>query len=118
MHKTLHTRVHNRLSLGHRRLPVGLGVLDHTGEIVHGIEVNVFEGFHFGFNVPRHSQIHHQHGAVLAFFKRPIYSTQSDDGQGAGRTTDDSIEFVEALREFAQVHHFAAKTAGKFFPAF
>ena len=53
-HKALHARVHNGLRLGHRRLAVGLCGLHHTGQIVHGVQVDIAQGFDFHFDIARH----------------------------------------------------------------
>ena len=43
VHEALHPGVHDRLGLGDCGLAAGLGGLHHTGQVVHGVEVNVVQ---------------------------------------------------------------------------
>ena len=98
VHKALHTGVHNRFGLRHRGLAAGLGGLHHAGQVVHGVQVHIAQGFHLGFNIARHGQVDHEHGAVLALLDGTLHRTQANDGQGAGGATDDRVKFVQTDR--------------------
>ncbi len=43
IHEALHARIDDDLGFGHRRLSVGLAGLHHAGQVVHGVQVHVFE---------------------------------------------------------------------------
>ena len=68
VHKALHPGVNDDLGLRHGRLSVCLTGLHHAGQIVDGVQVDVFQRFDFGLNVTRHCQVDHEHGLALALF--------------------------------------------------
>ena len=97
MRKGFDPTVDDGLGLRHRRMALFLPGFDHMGQIVHGVEVGVVEGFDFHLDIARNRQIDQKHGPAFALFQRPLHRAQTDDGQRAGRATHHDIELVQAV---------------------
>jgi hypothetical protein len=54
---------------------------------------------------------------VLALFQSALNGAKTNQGQGAGRATDDGIKLVQTLGQFGQAQDFGAESTGQFFSA-
>ena len=117
VHEALHAGVNDDLGFCHRGLPMGLASLNDTGQIVDGVEINIFQGFHFGLDVSRDRQVDHEHRAVAPFLECTFDGPQANERQGAGCAADDSIKFMQAIGQFGQAHDLGAKLSCQLFAA-
>jgi hypothetical protein len=117
VHEALDAGVDDDLGLRHRRLPAGLALLHHGGEVVDGVEVHVLQGLDLGLDVARYRQVDHEHRAVPALAQGALDRAQADQRQGAGGAAHHDVEVAQPRGQVGQPHRLAAEARGEPFAA-
>ncbi len=78
-------------------------------EVVHRIEVDVFQLAHLRLDVARHGDIDHEDGLVATLLERPLHRALAEDRQLAGSGADDDVTVDQFVRNVGQQHGMGAE---------
>ncbi len=115
VHKILNTAINNGFGLNHGCLARITGHLHITAQIVDRVQIDVIQLRHFGLDIARHRQVYHDHGHMAPRPGRFLHQSQTQYGQGTGRTGDHNIKFGQALGQVGQLHGFTIEPGGERF---
>jgi 1-deoxy-D-xylulose-5-phosphate synthase len=73
-HELVNTLIDDDLCIRDGGLPMSLTTLDDVIQVVHGVQINVVQLFHFGLNVSGYSEVDHEHGTIFPGAKCTLIS--------------------------------------------
>ena len=88
--------------------------LHHGMQIIHGVQVDVFQFPGLRFDVPRHREIHHEHRPPLAPPQGLLDGPLAEDGQLAAGGTNHDVRGGELFRDVRQQHRLRAEAPRQF----
>ena len=82
-------------------------------QVIDGIEVDVIQLADLRLDIARHGDVDHEDRLVLALFQRTLHRALAEDGQLAGRGTDDDVAVRQFVGNVREQHGVGAELLGQ-----
>lgn len=89
--------------------------LHHAGQVIHRVQVHIFQSFDLEFDIAQHRRSTMNKGRRRRFLM--ARSTAPRPIMGDRRAADDGVDFMQTFWQIAQAHHLSHQSAGQLLAA-